>query len=67
MAGDQDRADVPQVGDWAYHVTKDLDERQVTRVEQSHDGRWLVWLMLITSEAGPFPADQYTFERDEEG
>lgn len=30
----------------------------------SEDGRY-VWLYMITGEAGPFPAENYTFEKEQ--
>lgn len=52
----------PEVGDWADHKSGDLDPRQVTRV--SADGG-LVWLYMLTAEAGPFPAANYNFEKEQ--
>lgn len=49
-------------GDYASHKYRDLDRREVTRIEGDQ-----VWLYLLTGEAGPFPADNYTFVREREG
>ena len=65
MDSNQDAPDVPQVGDLAYHVTRDLDPREVTKVEQNSRGQWFVWLDILGKETGPLPADQYTFDREE--
>jgi hypothetical protein len=48
----------------AWHVDG-YDPREVTKVE-CIDGEWFVWLWLLAAEAGPFPADNYTFTRKEE-
>lgn len=63
---DEDRADVPRVGDLAYHISG-LDPREVTRVEKAEDGHYDVWLDILGTESGPFSADQYTFEPMQEG
>jgi len=63
----EDGPDVPQVGDLAYHVTRDLDPREVTRVVRLASGAYMVWLDIMGEETGPFPADQYTFEPHPDG
>lgn len=50
--------DGPVVGAWADHKTKDLDPRVVTRVG---NGEAIVWLDIMGSEQGPFPADNYSY------
>lgn len=53
--------DEPQPGDLALHKDGWLDGRIVTRVE----GR-SVWLYFLGKEAGPFPAENYTYKREGE-
>lgn len=48
----------PEPGDVATAVFAELDDRKVSRVEGDS-----VWLQLITSEAGPFPVSNYTYQR----
>lgn len=50
-----------QPGDWADHVSRGLDPRQVTRVNGGS-----VWLQLGTGEMGPFPLTNYTYTREVE-
>lgn len=49
----------PQPGDWADHVSGDLDPREVARVEGDS-----VWLLIFGNEIGPFPRDNYTYIRE---
>ena len=49
---------VPKPGDVADHKSRELDPRRVSRVEGE-----LIWLDLLTTEAGPFPRANYTFKR----
>lgn len=56
----------PKHGDLAWHVDGH-DPRRVTKFEQGEDGEWYVYLWLLTASAGPFPAENYTFTREEEG
>lgn len=48
----------PRSGDWADHVSGELDPREVTRVRGDQ-----IWLR-IGGESGPYPAANYTFKRD---
>lgn len=54
--------DVPAVGDIAEHVDG-LDPREVTKVEAYPDGTFGVYIYLLASPAGPFPAENYRFSR----
>lgn len=47
-------------GDFADHVSRELDPRRVTRVDRP---RGLVWLDLLGEECGPFPARNYDYSR----
>ena len=51
----------PQPGDLADHKSRRLDPRPVSRV--SADGK-SIWLDLITMEIGPYPASNYTYQRE---
>jgi len=51
---------IPQVGDIALH-RDGLDGRRVTKV--SHDAL-RIWIQIGDSQAGPFPASNYTFRRE---
>ena len=48
--------DTSRVGMWADHVSGQLDPRKVTR-----DDGDTVWLDILGSESGPFPANNYTY------
>jgi hypothetical protein len=54
----------PRPGDWAQHRTKELDERQVTRVDPAAGH---VWLNLAGTEVGPFPLGNYRYAREHDG
>lgn len=54
--------DEPQPDDLALHKDGWLDGRIVTRVEGGS-----VWLYILGKEAGPFPAENYTYKRYLEG
>ncbi len=61
--GELDRV---KVGDWALHVSGNLDSRPVTRIEHHEDGTHEVWLGLgpePVTAIGPLPAENYTFTR----
>lgn len=50
----------PQPGDIADHRSRELDPREVARVEGDQ-----IWLHLVTDEpSGPFPAANYTYQRE---
>jgi hypothetical protein len=51
----------PQPGDLATHRSNDLDAREVSRVEAT-----VVWIWIDRTEAGPFPANNYTYKREKE-
>jgi hypothetical protein len=49
----------PQPGDLADHRSRELDPREVARVDGD-----MIWLYLMgPNEHGPFPAENYTFKR----
>lgn len=50
--------DVIEVGDLVEPHSRDLDPRIVTRIEGD-----MLWLELLTREAGPFPVDNYIVVR----
>lgn len=61
MSTKVEREDV-KPGDWALHVGKHLDAREVTKVRHITGE---VWLFLLTTETGPFPLENYTYTRPE--
>lgn len=52
----------PKVGDWADHITGELDPRQVARVSPNGKKIWITITDGVT--AGPLLAENYTFKPD---
>lgn len=51
----------PHPGDWAAHKYRDLDSRQVTRVDPGDPS--MIYLDILGEESGPFFADNYVYHR----
>lgn len=55
--------ETPQPGDMAHHKHKDLDPREVVLADGVNG---LVFLDVLGKTFGPFPSDNYEYERREE-
>lgn len=52
------RSRVPQVGDWADHVSGDLDPRPVVKVDLKAGQ---IWIEIVGKVAGPLRQEDYHF------